>query len=96
MPGHYVVAVGALHLYGEEICRRCFGKKMANISIGPSGNFIIIMIPMLKSIGVVRLSLKVIILPILLRKMVLFLDRHQAYALSRILSGPENCYDTRR
>ncbi|CDL37642.1 FIG01199637: hypothetical protein [Citrobacter freundii] len=49
--GHYVVAVGALHLYGEgNFAGDVTVKKMANISIGPSKrNFIIIMIPALKA-----------------------------------------------
>jgi uncharacterized protein YbaP (TraB family) len=45
-PGRYVVAVGALHLYGEGNLPDMLNKKMANISIGPSKrNFIIIIIP---------------------------------------------------
>ena len=45
-PGRYVVAVGALHLYGEGNLPDMLTKKMANIAIGPSKrNFIIIIIP---------------------------------------------------
>ncbi len=72
-PGRYVVAVGALHLYGEGICRRCCAKKMANIAIGPSKrNFIFYYYAVTLSDGVTRLSLNLTILPILLGKMTLF------------------------
>ncbi|RIL22174.1 hypothetical protein CYQ92_03205 [Escherichia coli] len=54
---------------------------MANIAIGPSKrNFIFYYYAVTLSDGVTRLSLNLTILPILLGKMTLFLDRHQAYA----------------
>ncbi len=56
--GRYVVAVGALHLYGEGNLPQCCAKKMANIAIGPSKrNFIFYYYAVTLSDGVTRLSL---------------------------------------
>ncbi len=61
--GAHVVAVGALHLYGEGNLPQMLAKKMANIAIGPSKrNFIFLFYAVTLSDGVTRLSLNLTIL----------------------------------
>lgn len=95
-PGRYVVAVGALHLYGEGICRKCCAKKWPiSLLARQRGISFFYYYAVTLSDGVTRLSLNLTILPILLGKMTLFWTAIRRMLASFFCLRQENYHDTR-
>ncbi len=94
-PGRYVVAVGALHLYGEGICRKCCAKKWPiSLLARQRGISFLLLCRHFKRRcnSIVAQSHH----PAnTLRQDDSFLDRHQAYACFVFCLRQENYHDTR-
>ncbi len=94
-PGRYVVAVGALHLYGEGICRRCCAKKWPiSLLARQRGISFFYYYAVTLSDGVTRIVAQSHHPANTLRQDDSFLDRHQARLLFFLFKA-ENYHDTR-